>query len=229
MSWTNLKNSIAAVVRTNNNQEITGANLQSVLYTIVNSLGANATFAGIAVPSTNPGTPDGPTFYIAGAGTFPNFGSPITIPVGSLGIFWFDGSQWNDTVFTIATDYGPTIAAIKAQIGYYTCSVGSNELTVNADGYTIPDSGGVIRIKMSAAAVSDSAHTLAIGSTTAKTLWYNGAAVSTINTWDAGEVISVYYNNVNNRYEASNAQGGGGRAEKISYNNNSSNFNLLIN
>jgi hypothetical protein len=40
-------------------------------------------------------------------------------------------------------------------------------------------------------------------------LYYNGAAASASNTWDAGEVLSVYYDGT--YYQASNAQGGGGK------------------
>lgn len=96
MAWTNLKAAIAAVVRTNNNQEITGANLQGVLNAIVNSIGANATYAGIATPSTNPGTPDGPVFYFAlQGGTYTNFGAAI-IQEGLTVLFW-DSTTWTAT------------------------------------------------------------------------------------------------------------------------------------
>lgn len=74
-NWTTLKAAIADVIKTNGNQEITGAVLQNTLNNIVSSLGENATFAGIATPTTNPGAPDGVIFYIAsGNGSFPNFG-----------------------------------------------------------------------------------------------------------------------------------------------------------
>lgn len=49
--------------------------------------------------------------------------------------------------------------------------------------------------------------TLKIGTETAKTLLYNGETVSASNTWEEGEVISVYYDGT--YYQASNAQGGG--------------------
>ena len=46
---------------------------------ILRSISKNATFGGIATPTTNPGTPYGPVFYIATeAGTYSNF-SGITI------------------------------------------------------------------------------------------------------------------------------------------------------
>lgn len=41
---------------------------------VFNSISINATFGGIATPTTNPGTPDGPVFYIAAEpGIYPNF------------------------------------------------------------------------------------------------------------------------------------------------------------
>ena len=63
--WSDLKAAVAKVIKTNGNQEITGAVLQNVLNNIISNLGANATFAGIATPATNPGVPDGNVFYIA--------------------------------------------------------------------------------------------------------------------------------------------------------------------
>lgn len=74
-NWTTLKTAIANVIKTNGNQEITGQLLQNTLNDIVSNVGENATFAGVAVPTTNPGTPDGPVFYIASQpGTYANFG-----------------------------------------------------------------------------------------------------------------------------------------------------------
>ena len=57
-NWQILKAAIADVIKTNGNQEITGQVLQNVLNNIVSSIGENATFAGVATPETNPGTPD---------------------------------------------------------------------------------------------------------------------------------------------------------------------------
>lgn len=93
MSWSNLKAGISAVVRENNNQEITGTNLQNVLITMVNSLGANATYGGIAHPNTSPGTPDGPVFWIASEpGVYVNFGNT---EIDNTGIFTWDGTFWS--------------------------------------------------------------------------------------------------------------------------------------
>ena len=61
-NYEQLKQAIANVIKTNGNQEITGAIMQNVLNTIVSTVGANRTFVGIANKNTNPGTPDGNVF-----------------------------------------------------------------------------------------------------------------------------------------------------------------------
>ena len=107
--WENLKASIASVVKTNGNQEITGANLQSVLNTIVNIVGANASFAGIATPSTNPGIPDGPVFYIAcEPGIYTNFGGQVLTQ--GINILRYTGSAWNNQQL-IGIDDFPTVGS----------------------------------------------------------------------------------------------------------------------
>ena len=80
-NYTDLKAAIAAVIKANGNNEITGTILQSTLLSIVNFVGANATFKGVANSTTNPGTPDQNVFYIAGTpGEYANFG--LTVPAG---------------------------------------------------------------------------------------------------------------------------------------------------
>ena len=92
-NWQILKAAIAGVIKTNGNQEITGQVLQNVLNNIISNLGANATFANIATPSTNPGTPDGPVFYLATqSGTYSNFGGIIV--ENEAAILLYNGSTW---------------------------------------------------------------------------------------------------------------------------------------
>lgn len=54
-------------------------------------------FKGVAVPSTNPGTPDQNVFYIAGAGTYQNFGG-LTVPDGYIGLLEYNGSWAVETL-----------------------------------------------------------------------------------------------------------------------------------
>lgn len=101
--WNILKAAIAAVIKTNNNQEITGAILQNTLRQIVNSLGANATLAGFATPETSPGTPDGPVFWIAGPGYYDNFGNVQRTVTGSqLAFFIWSNESWQFKVIDFA-------------------------------------------------------------------------------------------------------------------------------
>lgn len=79
--------------KNNGNQEITGQILQNTLNSIVNSVGENATFAGVATPTTNPGTPDGPVFYLATTpGTYSNFGGIEIAPGEAVILEW--GGSW---------------------------------------------------------------------------------------------------------------------------------------
>lgn len=74
-NYKSLKTTINANVKRNGKQEITGQILNSVLTAMVDTLGTGYSFAGVATPATNPGTPDAKVFYIAnGKGTYTHFG-----------------------------------------------------------------------------------------------------------------------------------------------------------
>lgn len=106
---------------------------------------------------------------------------------------------------------------INARDGYYQATINGGAITVNAPNYVL-GTGGNLRLKMPAAGTT--ASTLTIGNANAVQLWYNGAAVSAQNTWEQNEIISVFYDGT--RFMASNSQGGGGKAEKISYDHSQS-------
>lgn len=75
-NYEQLKKAVSDVIKTNGNQEITGEIMQNTLLYIISTFGNDATFAGIAVPETNPGMPDQNVFYIASQpGNYSNFGS----------------------------------------------------------------------------------------------------------------------------------------------------------
>lgn len=103
-NYASLKATINANIRENNNQEITGVVLNSVLNGMVDALGTGYLFKGIASTSTNPGSPDEKVFYIAGeTGTFSYFGS-LTANENELTIFYFD-SSWHKVAATITTEH----------------------------------------------------------------------------------------------------------------------------
>lgn len=100
--WSNLATAVAAVIRANGNHEITGQVLQNVLLNIISNLGNFASFAGMATPSTNPGTPDGPVYYFATqAGTYTNFGALVLD--GSCYILYWNGMVWSSTKIGLPT------------------------------------------------------------------------------------------------------------------------------
>lgn len=75
MAYENLKSAIKQAIKQNGNQEITGNLLQSTLLNVVNTIGADYKFLGLAMPSTVPPTSEEcRLFYFAsGAGEYINF------------------------------------------------------------------------------------------------------------------------------------------------------------
>lgn len=111
-NYNTLKTAIETVVKTNGNNEITGALLQQSLLAMVNSLGANYQYAGVATPSTNPGTPDQNIFYIAStAGTYSNFGG-LVLDDGEISILKYNGAWSKDST-------GAASLEIVEQLGQY--------------------------------------------------------------------------------------------------------------
>lgn len=75
------KVAIKNVIKENNNQEITGNILQSVLINMLNNIGVGCIFGGVAIPTTKPESITGtnaPVYYIANkVGTYVNFGNIV--------------------------------------------------------------------------------------------------------------------------------------------------------
>lgn len=94
-NYQQLKQSVSNVIKTNGDKRITGAIMQNTLLTIINTIGANMQFAGVANISTNPGTPDQNLFWIASTpGTYVNFNNIVLNPGESAII------KWANNVFT---------------------------------------------------------------------------------------------------------------------------------
>lgn len=124
-NYEQLKQAVADVIKTNGNQEITGEILQNALLSIISTIGTNATFAGIATPTTNPGTPDQNVFYIASEnGTYSNFGSIILSE--EVAILSNKGSSWVKSSTGIATS--AKVTELEKEVIY--------DVTTNNDGAT---------------------------------------------------------------------------------------------
>ena len=92
-NYEQLKQAVSNVIKNNGNMEITGDILQNTLLSIISTVGGNATFAGIATPTTNPGTPDQNVFYLASEpGVYTNFGGVNLID--QVLIFTNTNGQW---------------------------------------------------------------------------------------------------------------------------------------
>ena len=98
-----LKATIDASINTNGQQAITGAILNDVLNEMVDVLGEGYTFLGVATISTNPTTPEGKAYYLAGAaGTYSNFGN-IVVTSDEVALLVWNGTAWSKVVSPAAS------------------------------------------------------------------------------------------------------------------------------
>ena len=100
------------------------------------------------------------------------------------------------------------ISGIISNSGYVTCTeaAGTAAKTVTQANFMLSTNCRLI-VKMANYNTAASP-TLNVNNTGAKPLYYNGEVASADNTWEAGEVLDVYYDGTN--YQASNIQGGAG-------------------
>lgn len=110
MAYDQIKESIKAVIKENGNYEITGNVLKAVLLSMVDTLGPEYQFLGIATKSTVPVVVEGNSFYITTeVGTYTNFKNSgnTAITVNRLGILTStNGTAWNVTPIFIGLSKG---------------------------------------------------------------------------------------------------------------------------
>lgn len=105
-AYDTLRAAIDNYIKANRNKEITGTVLNDILNAMVSALGADTRFAGVAVPTTNPGNPEGNVVYFASqAGTYSNFGG-IVLPLGIHILVW-NGTAWTSQTW-FSVDNTPT-------------------------------------------------------------------------------------------------------------------------
>ena len=139
-----LKADIDAKIYQNGAQEITGANLNSVLNQMVNILGTGYQFAGLATldPATEPGTPDAKVFYIAnGKGTYTNFGG-IEVTEDDVVVLYWD-TAWHKVATGIAS---------QAKLSELESEISSIGLDASA---ALASAGGVRKLTIQVASGSD--------------------------------------------------------------------------
>ena len=131
-NWTNLKTAIHNIIYENTSGDISGDDLQGVLDSIIDTVGGNSTFKGVAVPSTTVTTPDGPQFYLAHEnGVYANFGITIT----RTGLYVL---EYRDGAWTSKTVYTDESVAIQPWLnGTNNITLANNVLTFGSGGFTL--------------------------------------------------------------------------------------------
>ena len=120
-SYNELNALIDAYINRNGVQAITGQILNGVLKAMVEQLGRGYTIMGAAIPTTDPGTPDGPECYFASeTGTYTDFDG-LQVAPGELALLCYTPSDgW--TKATIYEGFQEVGATIDGNVG--TPSVG---------------------------------------------------------------------------------------------------------
>lgn len=166
-------------------------------------LSSGSTLTGIAETDTIPIEPlDSRVAYISSISqnsveTFTYFknenNQPITITTTNTSafvIFMWNTQYWEYQILPIS------VLQNNSFVGYFICSSNADsdkQITCNINEITIN-----MRILVLMENVNTKNNvTLQINSTTAKPLYYNGQQVSSTNTWDAGEILDIYFDGTN--------------------------------
>jgi hypothetical protein len=99
---------------------------------IQNLVNAGYSYVGVAFPVTNPGVPSLKVYYLAGPGTYPNFGN-ATVPDGKLGILKYN-SGWSLDTISVGKDYD----------GYFGIVYGSDLTESETTSQYIDENGNLI-------------------------------------------------------------------------------------
>lgn len=101
-NYNNLKTAIQQVIKQNGKQEITGDILQSTLLAMVNSIGENYQYKGIATPQLDPGSPDQNVMYITSQnGVYTNFNN-LQVE-NEIAVLTFNGEWAKQTIYNLET------------------------------------------------------------------------------------------------------------------------------
>lgn len=120
---------------------------------------------------------------VGGSGSAGQEVYPVT---STLGVYDTDNNQLQGVLDKVTTN-----------LGLFTCGTAAATAakTVSASKFVLME-GGSVKIKFTYANSADSP-TLAIGSTAAKPIMFNGSAASASNSWGAGEIVEFFYDGTN--------------------------------
>ena len=137
------------------------------------------------------------------------YNSSNTTQTGSGNVYAWQKGNTGAAAWLLMGNLGSVLG--NPQNGYYVCDTAdaTAEKEISATGYVL-SVGGSMKVKMTNANTADNA-TLNINSTGVKALYYAGERASSINTWEAGETVEVYYDGTS--YYANNVAGGSGSGD----------------
>ena len=120
-NYANLLATIAANIYTNGNNEVTASMVKTSVDAMVASLGAGYQFIDVAIPATNPGSPDYKCFYIASeAGTYTNFldsgSNPLVVNEGEVAVLKYDTAWSKEHAFANIDE--ATLRGILIALGF---------------------------------------------------------------------------------------------------------------
>lgn len=135
MAYNNLKSSVQTAIYQNSNKAITGSVLQSVLLSVISSMGDNSMFMGRLTDSNKPSTiPEGKQFYIGYNGNLSALSVDLTaVGLGTLSItrrkiyvVYCDGTAWS------AVDIASGLSSVMSDLSTDITNV-SNSIPTNVN------------------------------------------------------------------------------------------------
>ena len=139
---------------------VTTEKLADNIQSLIANISKNYVFAGIATPTTNPGTPDGPVFYLATeAGTYANFNGISVIEEEAVILQWNNGA-WTKITTGFATqhDVDGRLAEVEKTKMPIDNNQSETKVSDNSDGFYFVDKNNNIIAKI----LSDGIHTIAL-------------------------------------------------------------------
>ena len=130
-----------------------------------------------------------------------------TWEAGDVLDIYYDGTNFQATDFDVSK-ITEAVSNKANSVGYITCDTSESipAKTVTAKGITELTSNIRLLIRMANANTAASGVTLNINGLGAKVLYYNNTEVTDDNTWEAGDVLDIYYDGTS--FYANNMEGG---------------------
>lgn len=150
-----LKQTISQKINDNTNKEITPAKVREALNAMVDSLGANSQFAGVATTSTNPGTPEQKVFYVFANETnaavqLSNFDS-VTAPANSFSIISNATGSWVLTTLPVELTSKQSVVPVRIETNDWN----ENVAEVSVSGVIADDDAQMVQIVPKPASAED--------------------------------------------------------------------------